>query len=443
MRHPIRPVLLILWLVAAAGVANAQLTSTGVAVAPSYNSFLPPTAGGSYIDPVFGTTIMRVSNALGMHNADRGGFLSWISNEYSTATPFNNDNSRFILVHQSYFALYDGAGYYLRDLPFEISASSEPRWSRTDLVTLYYHSGNRLKSYDTETGQITVVHTFSEYKTIDGAGEMDISLDGDHFVFAGDSQEIFVYRISTDLKSPALNLGGQRFDSVYITPDNHVSVTWLKSGTARYTGIELFDTDMMFLRQIAHAGGHMHYTRDINGDEVLVWTNSNDAQPIANCQNGIVKIRLADATQTCLLQLDWSLAVHISAPDGNGYVFVDTEAPGNPDPDSPAWKPYTNEILQVKLDGSTVTRLAHHRSRAVNTYNWEPKVSASRDGSRLLFMSDFDLQAIDGAPTEYGDTYLLALDSAPRLEEKRYRVWRSSTARNGSNTAVPSRPFAE
>jgi len=140
-----------------------------------------------------------------------------------------------------------------------------------------------------------------------------------------------------------------------------------------------------------------------------VWTNSNDAQPIANCNNGIVKILLSDASQTCLAQLDWSLAVHISAPDGNGYVFVDTEAPSNPETDSAGWKPYTNEILQISLDGSSVVRLAHHRSRALNSYNWEPKVSVSRDGSELLFASDFDLQAIDGSTADYGDTYLLVL----------------------------------
>ena len=411
MRNSIQTILFAVLLAGAPGVVSAQLTVTGVEPAPSYDSLLPPPAGGTYVDPIFGATIQRVSDALNTHNADRGGFLSWIENEYSTASPFNNDNSKFILVHQSYFALYDGAGYYLSDLPLEINSASEPRWSRNDLATLYYHSGNQLKTYNVSTGQISVVHAFGEYSSITGAGEMDISLDGDHFVFVGDNHEVFVYQISTDSKSPVYSLDGHGFDSVYITPDNHVSITWRQSGAGRFTGIELFDANMNFLRQIAHAGGHMHYTRDADGAEVLVWTNSADPQPIANCQNGIVKILLADASQTCLAQLDWSLAVHISAPDGNGYVFVDTEAPRNPEPDSISWKPYTNEILQIKLDGSAVIRLAHHRSRAVNSYNWEPKISVSRDGSRLLYASDFDLQAINGNVPDYGDTYLMIVSN--------------------------------
>ena len=45
--------------------------------------------------------------------------------------------TRLVLQHYSYFALYDGAGNYLRDFPFEVHASSQPRWSRTEPAVLY------------------------------------------------------------------------------------------------------------------------------------------------------------------------------------------------------------------------------------------------------------------------------------------------------------------
>ncbi len=392
----------------ATSVAIAQITSTGIELAPSYDTFVPPTVGGSYSDPVFGSSIKRVSNALATPNASSGGYLTWIENEYSTASAFNNDNSKFVLVHESYFALYDGTtGLYLNSLPFEINASSEPRWSRKDLVTLYYHAGNQLKSYNISTGGINVIHTFTEYSSISGNGEMDISIDGDHFVFVGDSYNVFVYQISTDTKYNVFNTNGVNFDSVYITPNNEVILSWYPTGTTRGTGQELFDINMNFLRQVGHADGHKHLTVDTNGQEVLIWTNSNDPQPIANCNNGIVKIELSNAAQTCLAQLDWSLAVHITAPDGDGYVFVDTEAPSNPESGSSGWKPYTNEILQIKLDGSSVIRLAHHRSRGDGNYNWEPKIDVSRDGSRILYASNCDMQVIDGDTADYADTYLL------------------------------------
>jgi len=391
--------------------ALAQLSAGGVELPAGYSTFRPPAMGGIYVDPVFGSTVKRISNALGTPNADGGGRLTWITDEYSTMSPFNSDNSRILLVHQSYFGLYDGTGAYLRDLPLEISSSSEPRWSRKDDRTIYYVHGNQLKTYDISSGAMKIVHTFSEYSAIDGMGESDISYDGDHFVFAGDGRYVFVYRIGTDTKSPAFDTGGRSFDSLYITPNNNVTITWNQSGNVRYTGIELFDTNMAFQRQLARAGGHMDVTLDTNGDEVLVWTNSNDPQPV--CNNGIVKIRLADGKQTCLASFDWSLAVHISAPDNSGFVYVETYAPSNPTPSS-GWVAYTNELLQIKLDGSQVLRLAHHRSRPfqTNTYNWQPKMSTSRDGSRVVYGSDYDLQALAGYAAEYSDVYLIVVGSS-------------------------------
>ena len=391
--------------------ALAQLSAGGVEFPTNYSTFQPPAVGGIYVDPVFGTTVKRMSNALGTPNADGGGNLTWIADEYATMSPFNSDNSRIILVHQSYFGLYDGTGFYIRDLPLEVSASTEPRWSRKNNHTLYYVHGNQLKTYDISSGVMNIVHTFSEYSAISGMGESDISFDGDHFVFAGDGRYVFVYQISAGKKYQVLDTGGTEFDSVYITPSNNVILSWTQSGTVRHTGQELFDTNMNFLRQVGHADGHKDVTLDSNGDEVLVWTNSNDPQPI--CNNGIVKIRLADGQQTCLASLDWSLAVHISAPDNSGFVYVETYAPGDPT-SSGGWVAYTNELLQIKLDGSQVLRLAHHRSRPfqTNTYNWQPKISTSRDGSRVVYGSDYGLQAIDGYAGQYSDAYLIEVGSS-------------------------------
>jgi len=391
--------------------ALAQLAAGGVELPSDYSTFQPPAVGGSYVDPVFGSTVKRISNALGTPDADGGGRLTWITDEYSTMSPFNSDNSRILLVHQSYFGLYDGNGAYLRDLPLEIGASSEPRWSRKDNHTVYYIHGNQFKTYDISSGVLKTVHTFSEYSAISGMGESDISFDGDHFVFAGDGRYVFVYRISTDTKSPVFDTGGKALDSIYITPNNNVILSWIVSGTVRYTGQELFDASMNFLRQVGRADGHKDVTLDTNGDEVLVWTNSNDPQPI--CNNGIVKIRLADGRQTCLATFDWSLAVHISAPDNSGFVYVETYAPSNPNPPS-GWVAYTNELLQIKLDGSQVLRLAHHRSRPyqTDTYNWQPKMSTSRDGSRVVYNSDYDLQILDGYAAEYSDVYLIVVGNS-------------------------------
>ena len=206
--------------------SSAYTTDTNVYAPPDYLTFLPPDAGGSYTDPVFGSAIKRLTNAMTVPDAARGsGVVTAITPEYSTMTPFNQDNTRLLLVHFSYFGLYDGAGNFLQNLPFEVNASSEPRWSRTDPNVFYFVSGNRLKQYNIGTSSSTVVHTFTEYTRISGEGESDICFDGNHFVLAGDRRYVFVYDISNDTIGSVFDTGGRGFDSLYITPNDNVTIT--------------------------------------------------------------------------------------------------------------------------------------------------------------------------------------------------------------------------
>src|SRR5204863_5734282 len=100
---------------AGASLVSGYNTTTGILVPPSYTTFQPPAAGGSYTDPVFGTAIKRISDA--MHTASvAGGMVTTISNEYSSMSAFNKDNTRLLIQYLSYFALYDGAGNYIKDL---------------------------------------------------------------------------------------------------------------------------------------------------------------------------------------------------------------------------------------------------------------------------------------------------------------------------------------
>ena len=389
----------------------AYVTNRSVLIPPNYSTFQPPAKGGSYIDPVFGSAVKRISDAMTTVDAGSGGKVTSIGPEYSTMSPFNKDNTRLLIQHFSYFALYDGDGNFLKDLyQYRVHASAEPRWSRTDSNVFYFINGNQLKSFNIGTNAVSVVHTFTEYSAISGKGESDISFDGTHFVFCGSGRYVFVYDLANDTKGPALDINGHPVDSLYITPDNHVTITWLTVGSNRYNGIEMFDQNMNFLRQLTHAGGHMDVTRDTNGDEVLVWANFADAALTTPCTAGVTKIRLADAKQTCIWKGDWGEAVHVSGTDNSGWAFVEayTSKTLNPATD---WTPYQGELLQVKLDGTEVRRLAHHRSRAFpgNTYTYTPRMSASRDGTKIVYASNYGLQSILGYPANYSDAYLIDL----------------------------------
>src|SRR5262245_57292710 len=91
---------------------------------------------------------------------------------------------------------------------------------------------------------------------------------------------------------------------------------------------------------------------------------------------------------------------------------METYAYNDPQP-GPNWKPYTNEVLQVALDGSQVRRLLHHRSRPLNGYYYQPRASVSRDGAKLVYSSNYGLQARLPLPADYGDVYLVTVNGGP------------------------------
>jgi hypothetical protein len=418
-----------LLLIAGTRLAVAYTTNTSIYTPSNYTTFQPPAAGGSYTDAVFGTAVKRISDAMHTPDVGKGGMVTLISQEYSSMSPFNMDNTRLLLIHFSYFGLYDGSGNFIENLyNYGIAANTEPRWSRTDPNEFYYIVGNQFKKFNIGTHTSTVVHAFSEYNAISGMGESDICFDGKHFVLAGDSRYVFVYDLTQDAKGPVYDPGQSGlFDQIYITPNDNVIIGYYAQGSGRKNGVELFDKNMTFQRQLAHALGHMDVTRDTNGDEVVLWANGADPNLQVRCDAGVTKIRLSDAKQTCVWTGDWSLAIHITATDNNGWFFVDTYNPNDITPPN-GWVTYTNELLQIKTDGSEVRRLVHHRSRPLNGYTYQPKPSVSRDGSKLVFASNFGEQVQLGYPKEYTDTYMIDLTNG------------SSTSPSGGGTGTGSNP---
>src|SRR5436309_9632721 len=87
---------LVLVALVAFGSAFASLSDSSVHTPPNYYTMQPPSNGGSYTDPVFGTSVKRITNTRTAISADSGGILPWIQQEYSTMSPFNLDNSRLL-----------------------------------------------------------------------------------------------------------------------------------------------------------------------------------------------------------------------------------------------------------------------------------------------------------------------------------------------------------
>lgn len=403
---------------AAAGLALAaaaeSVTDSQAQVPPDYSSFRPPQRGETYNDPAYKTPITRLSDGQGQFNDS-------VHHEYATMSPFNKDNSRILLMT-------DSKGCYIVDLKgnvvvgpddLSLSASAEPRWSMTDPNVFYFHQGNSLYEYNLQSRQKSLVKTFSEFRTISfGNGEADISEDGDRMLIVGDDREIGVYRFSTNTLGPTLNAkAGGGFDYADMTPNNNVLIRWHGVGRSRNQGIELYNERMEFIRQVTPFGAHADRGRDLNGDEILLIASYNDTEPPPGCEiNGIEKVRLSDAKRTCLLGLPFTAEIHISANSAgkNPWVLVSVTDTGNgtasPQGNLPSnwaqmWRPYYNELILIRLDGSQVRRIAHHRSRTIGDYWWMPRAAISRDGSYAIFDSNFGQSPM----RDYTDVFLADL----------------------------------
>ncbi|MGH9804347.1 MAG: choice-of-anchor D domain-containing protein [Candidatus Acidiferrales bacterium] len=410
---------------ASLGNALCGLLDTGLIQVPlDYISLAPPALGQSIVDAAFGCRITRLSNSAAQFGVD-------VHHEYSSMSPFNSNNTRILLLtNQGAFYVVDSNGNIIvAPGSLGVSGLNEPRWSMTDPNVFYYHQSNQMKKRNLSDGTTTAVRTFTQYSAINfGGGESDISEDGDHMVIVGDNRFVHVYRISTNTLGPALDLAGNSFDNFDMTANNNVLGNYGSSGTGRFRGIELFDKNMNFLRQVLPYGGHADRGRDINGDEILVITNNNDTSPLAGCAPGMIKVRLSDSQETCLVSFQkatpsggawWNTSPHVSVNNSGGHPWAlisitDTTRPGtaNPNGELPAdwatrWGAYYNELFLVKLDGTQAVRLAHHRSRPFplgGTNYWKiPRAAISRDGSYVLFDSDFAL----GGSSNYADVYLI------------------------------------
>lgn len=399
------------WRSERARTENAGKPGTGIAKTappPNYTTFLPPAKGGSYTS-IYGATIRRLSDST--QDGSR-----WTEAEYATQNHFNADETKVFVDSDSHLKILDLKGQLINDFP-HIGTSSEPLWDHDDSNRLWYHISERnsLRCVDVLTGRDRLERTFHEYKFITGKGESDLSPDGRKMILMSDTGDVFVYNLATHTKSPVLNVGANEVDWLQVS-NNFVVI-----GFASFAGIRsvrVYDLNMRFNRQLASFIGHEDVGLDSNGDEVLVMATSDNPE-LGDCVNSVVKYRLSDGKATCLAVGDpafsWSLSMHVVLPaKGNGWVYVSTHAPGDPQPGTPEWTAYTNEILRIKLDGSgVIQRLAHHYSRPYqgNTYEWQPRASVNATGTMVLFNSTYGLHYKLAPPpaTQYVDTYLLTV----------------------------------
>lgn len=392
-----------------------------------------PAARQAWLDPTFGTCLVRVTDRLSDFDAP----LPGLKNEYSRVQAFNADETLIMLRSvEGDWLLYDARTLAPIQKIEGPTAIDEPRWDTRDPHRFSYSlwvdglpqimTADLVPRGDGFDVRATLAHDFAgelppEWNAtfIWRRWEGSPSFDGRYDAFMVEDQD-FITRglITYDWQTGAL-LGqytvphGEQNepDNVSISPLGtyvFVMFEYCEPGTlGTYEapcGAMVYTRDLAQGRGVVRIIGHGDLALDANGREVYVYQEIDTDQ--------IAMVDLETGQVTPLLDMDFSTGVfglHISgrAAVRPGWVAVSVQ-PEAPSLDfaNPFWMVGTVFALELTPD-PRVVQLAHHhsiRGASEEDYFAEPQVTVNRDFTRLLFTSNWEHYG-----TAEVETYLIAL----------------------------------
>jgi hypothetical protein len=410
-------------------VLCGQLNDGLVHLPPTWDTFTPPVAGQSYIDPVFGCRVKRLTNSSIDETTWDGKFLSFM-NYYSTFTPVNAaDTLLFVISDDGNWRIKDLNGNTVVPTSRTPIFGGHPVWDSSNGNLFYYASYNILFSA-TVTGntiQSTPLHTFSEYTQISSPDAADLSEDGDHLALAGQNAnntiDVFVWSLSkqtkTSIYTTQCTFSGTAMSpdqpacvhKVQLTADNLLSIQFTYDGPNPENGIRLWTGSTLVPLQ--NNTDHYDTGYDLTGNSIFVAMNNSDTLPnLANpCPStwgldvrplsSMIAGQATSPADICLLDHPqyWhdSYRGSVSQPwialsffdaRPQGPEFFTNDANYQEPPSASAWYLYEDEIILAKIDGTEVYRLAHARSRSSEGYWSQPRAAISRDGRYVIFTSN-------------------------------------------------------
>lgn len=400
------------------GIAASGITDPNLVLTPAPLSLQP--VGTPFVDPVFGTTLRRVSNT-----SDSGGFET---QEYSQLQAFSSDNAYILLDGTNGFVVRRMSNFSLVT-GLDTSNWNAPRWYSPQAHTLIHFDGNddqtiRVQLTNVDTLTTTTIYTFpSQYQTIIVARSFDeLSEDGRWLagvaqrndsawvIFTLDLQnltleaQVSIPDLYVGLCAPDPTWGQVPPDWVGVSPlGRYLVVQWVRDGTARCSGLETFDLQTGdFVGRVYDS--HQHGDLGVDADGITEFFMTFEMyHPSGNMWLGL---RHLPGTSTVsppiyVRELDWFNGEHISCPGPNGVCLV--TAGGDP---ALGIQPFEEELFLQYTNGQ-VLRLVHHRSSRCG-YWVQPRATISHDGQYVVFASDWGRQ-LDCADLGRGDPYILEL----------------------------------
>ncbi len=345
-----------------------------------------PAAGGTFVDPTFGTTIMRVTD-------ERDGAFN-VTN-YSYYPSFNRDNSRLFIVSGGQPTLYsfDPTGFrvsakrplFTGSLPGGGHPWSEDAiWSGIDRDVLYCHAGLKLYSYNVVTNAFTLIKDFTGQVAGTELMQMSKSIDDNAFGFhcrtSAGVVGYIAYRRSQDsiYRADTSDVNEVQVDKT----GSYLVVSTETAGFQSAIEVKIVNLSTRAVVNLTDGGpdfapGH----KDVGRGIVIGGDNWNNAFNFRRLDTPHQHYRVVEMGN------DWTIGSHVSLlADDEGWLMVSTYYISNGLPSSGLFK---NELFQVATDGSRrVRRLAHLHS-TLREYWDSPRATISRDGRYAVFTSNW------------------------------------------------------
>lgn len=376
-----------------------------------------PRAGGKYMDAVFGTEIMRVTD-------ERDEATVGCSTFYSHWPTFNSNSTR-LLIHKGgsgtamiksfdpvNFSLGETVRANLPALPGGISASWESAtWHPTNpdiiyTVPLYYDGGMKLYSYNVATNAFTLVKDFSRMSShqTDYLKQMYVSNDGDvfswlHMSVRTGSSNVYAYLVWRKSTNTILAhtvdtyVGG--INEIHVDKSGrfvtiHLNRAQPDNSRTRFLDLRTGKIDFIYQNEKDRPTGH----GDLGTGTIVGFDNyaaGIHVRPLDDIHRFTLHFQFVNGQG----RADWTQDFHgTMLADDESWITIGTY--DDPAVTLPDYGIYEDEIMQVALDGSgRFRRICHTRSQIDNqtstTGYWAmPKPTISKDGRYIAFTSNWE-----------------------------------------------------
>jgi hypothetical protein len=376
---------------------------------------VPSATGSTYVDPTFGATVRRLTNRY----PSTGGF------DHYVRTGFWNANGIYALIGGGgvggckVIEAATATVYQETSVPCTPSdVSFSPAAGEPDKI--YYFTGTDLRSYDIDTASSVLVKTFpATIQSLGGSTDF-IDSSGRYFVVRyGDVHYVW------DKQTDTTYSGGvtRSFGGGHTSITNDATFVVMAADTGWYSYPITHGTTSVGAEKLfwTLCGDHGDNVSPSNGGHYIVVFECNDVAAVYRVDMTITQtagdIPKQRNDNLQLIDLDWDDAGHFSC-NNSDWCWYGNHSTDDTHASQGTWRAWKSEILAINVVTSAVRRFTHHRSRWNTNYFASPRPSASWDGMRAYWASNYGVDT-----TSYSDIYTTSLDGCAPTAPVPEPVW--------------------